>query len=105
MKKRVLILVLFCMTLTGVQAQTRDSVAFAPYWFVQPQVGVGYHVGEAKFSKLLSPAAQLSVGRQFSPVFGLRLGASGWQARNWQTPPWQSINGTTYRPTWTLRCR
>lgn len=87
MKKRVLILVLFCMTLTGVQAQTRDSVAFAPHWFVQPQVGVGYHVGEAKFSKLLSPAAQLSVGRQFSPVFGLRLGASGWEARNWQTHP------------------
>ncbi|MBR0273561.1 MAG: OmpA family protein [Bacteroidaceae bacterium] len=88
MKQRVLILVLFCMTLTGVQAQTtRDSVAFAPHWFVQPQVGVGYHVGEAKFSKLLSPTAQLSVGRQFSPVFGLRLGASGWQARNWQTHP------------------
>ena len=87
MKKRVLILVLFCMTLTGVQAQTRDSVAFQPHWFVQPQVGVGYHVGEAKFSKLLSPTAALSVGRQFSPAFGLRLGASGWQARNWQTHP------------------
>ena len=69
------------------QAQTQDSVAFAPHWFVQPQFGVGYHVGEAKFSKLLSPAAQLSVGRQFSPVFGLRLGASGWQARNWQAHP------------------
>ena len=78
---------LFCMALTGAQAQTRDSVAFKPHWFVQPQVGVGYHVGEAKFSKLLSPAAQLSVGRQFSPLFGLRLGASGWQARNWQAHP------------------
>ena len=87
MKNRVLILVLFCMALTGVQAQTRDSVAFAPHWFVQPQVGVGYHVGEAKLGDLLSPAAQLSVGRQFSPVFGLRLGASGWQARNWQAHP------------------
>ncbi|MBO4905862.1 MAG: OmpA family protein [Bacteroidaceae bacterium] len=87
MSKKILILVLFCLALTGVQAQTRDSVAFAPHWFVQPQVGVGYHVGEAKFSKLLSPAAQLSVGRQFSPVFGLRLGASGWEARNWQAHP------------------
>ena len=27
------------------------------------------------------------MGRQFTPVFGLRLGASGWQARNWQTHP------------------
>ena len=66
---------------------TRDSVAFQPHWFVQPQVGVGYHVGEAKFTDLLSPTAALSVGRQFSPVFGLRLGASGWEARNWQTHP------------------
>ena len=87
MSKKISFLVLFCLVLTGAQAQTRDSVAFVPHWFVQPQVGVGYHVGEAKFSKLLSPAAQLSVGRQFSPVFGLRLGASGWQARNWQTHP------------------
>ena len=70
------------------QAQTtRDSVAFKSHWYVQSQVGVGYHVGEAKFSKLLSPAAQLSVGRQFSPLFGLRLGASGWEGRNWQAHP------------------
>lgn len=81
-------MMLFALTLATVTTQAqRDSVAFQPHWFVQPQVGVGYHVGEAKFSKLLSPAAQLSVGRQFSPVFGLRLGASGWQARNWQTHP------------------
>jgi outer membrane protein OmpA-like peptidoglycan-associated protein len=90
MNKKTIMLTL-AMALIGAaptQAQTtRDSVAFQPHWFVQPQVGVGYHVGEAKFSKLLSPAAQLSVGRQFSPVFGLRLGASGWQARNWQTHP------------------
>ena len=86
MKKIISVFALALATMT-VQAQTRDSVAFQPHWFVQPQVGVGYHVGEAKFTDLLSPAAQLSVGRQFSPVFGLRLGASGWQARNWQTHP------------------
>ena len=86
-KTIMLTLALALMGAAPAQAQTRDSVAFQPHWFVQPQVGVGYHVGEAKFSKLLSPAAQLSVGRQFSPVFGLRLGASGWQARNWQTHP------------------
>ena len=69
------------------QAETRDSVDFAPHWFVQPQVGVGYHVGEAKFSKLLSPAAQLNAGRQFTPEYGLRFGLSGWEARNWQAHP------------------
>ena len=84
----MLVLFMVAMATVTTQAQTtRDSVAFQPHWFVQPQVGVGYHVGEAKFSKLLSPTAELSVGRQFSPVFGLRLGASGWQARNWQTHP------------------
>ena len=80
-------LIVLVMAIVTTQAETRDSVAFQPHWFVQPQVGVGYHVGEAKFSKLLSPAAQLSVGRQFTPVFGLRLGASGWEGRNWQTHP------------------
>lgn len=83
----MLVLFMVAMATVTTQAQTRDSVAFQPHWYVQPQVGVGYHVGEAKFSKLLSPAAALSVGRQFSPVFGLRLGASGWEARNWQTHP------------------
>lgn len=82
----MLTLALALMGTAPVQAQ-RDSVAFKPHWYVQPQVGVGYHVGEAKFSKLLSPTAALSVGRQFSPLFGLRLGASGWQARNWQAHP------------------
>jgi len=86
---RIISMLTLALALTGaapVQAQ-RDSVAFLPHWFVQPQVGVGYHVGEAKFTDLLSPAFQLSAGRQFSPVFGLRLGASGWQARNWQVHP------------------
>ena len=87
MKRKIIMLIVLAMATVTTQAQTRDSVAFQPHWYVQPQVGVGYHVGEAKFSKLLSPAAQLSVGRQFSPAFGLRLGASGWQARNWQTHP------------------
>jgi len=86
---RIISMLTLALALTGaapVQAQ-RDSVAFLPHWFIQPQVGVGYHVGEAKFTDLLSPAFQLSAGRQFSPVFGLRLGASGWQARNWQVHP------------------
>ena len=87
MIKKIIMLFVLALATVTTQAQTRDSVAFKPHWFVQPQVGVGYHVGEAKFGDLLSPTAQLSVGRQFSPVFGLRLGATGWQARNWQSHP------------------
>ena len=56
MKRKIILLFALAVALVGAtpaQAQ-RDSVAFQPHWFVQPQVGVGYHVGEAKFSKLLS---------------------------------------------------
>lgn len=84
----MLVLVLVLIGTAPAQAQqTRDSVVFNPHWFVQPQAGVSYHVGEGKFGDLLSPAVQLSLGRQFSPLFGVRLGASGWQARNWQSHP------------------
>ena len=84
----MLVLVLVLIGTAPAQAQqTRDSVVFNPHWFVQPQAGVSYHVGEGKFGDLLSPAVQLSMGRQFSPLFGVRLGASGWQARNWQSHP------------------
>lgn len=68
------------------QAQLRQA-EFSPYWYVQPQAGVSWTTGEASLGRLLSPAAQLGVGRQFTPLFGLRLGASGWQGRNWQVAP------------------
>ena len=94
MSKKLLILVLSVLALTGVQAQTtRDSVAFKAHWFVQPQVGVGYHVGEAKFSKLISPNVQLGLGYQFSPVFAARLQANGWQSMG----GWTMEETTTYK--------
>lgn len=74
--------------LTGAApAQAQQQEAFSPHWYVQPQAGISWTTGEASLGKLLSPAAQLGVGRQFSPLFGLRLNASGWQGRNWQVSP------------------
>ncbi len=36
---------------------------------------------------LISPAAALNLGYQFTPVFGMRLGASGWQGKGgWVAP-------------------
>lgn len=87
MKRQLLFLALFALALTGVQAQQQEETKFKAHWYVQPQAGVSWTTGEASLGKLLSPAAQLSVGRQFSPLFGLRLGASGWQGRNWQVTP------------------
>ncbi len=74
-------LALVALALTVVSAQAQDEVVFNPHWNLRAQLGAGYSIGEADFGKLISPAGALSVGYEFTPVFGLRLGASGWQAR------------------------
>ena len=38
-------------------------------------------MGETSFGTLISPAASVWFGYQFTPVWGLRAGVSGWQAR------------------------
>ena len=87
---RIISMLTLAMALTGAmpaQAQQNAASDFAPQWYVQPQVGMGYHVGEASFGDLLSPAFQLGAGYRFTPLFGLRASGSGFQARNWQCHP------------------
>lgn len=70
------------------QIKEPGKVVFNPHWFMQIQGGVAHTVGEAKLSKLNSPAAALNFGYVFNPVFGLRFGASGMQAKGcWVTNP------------------
>ena len=45
---------------------------FNSCWYLQLRGGVGETIGETNWTDLLSPAADLSIGYQFSPVFGLR---------------------------------
>ncbi len=54
---------------------------FKKHLFLDLQGGAQYTLGEAKFDKLLSPNVQFGLGYQFSPVFGLRLQANGWQSK------------------------
>lgn len=54
---------------------------FQKHFFLDVQGGAQYTLGEAKFGDLLSPNVQLGIGYQFSPVFGLRLQANGWQSK------------------------
>ncbi len=69
------------------KAQTKEGETFRPHWFVQLQAGAGHTVGEASFGDLLSPAAALSAGYRFTPVWGIRAGVSGWQAKGaWVSP-------------------
>ncbi len=71
---------------TEVQVQ-EVAETFSPYWFIQPQVGLGSTIGETKVKDLLSPAAALNVGYKFLPVLGARIGVSGWEGKGcWVTP-------------------
>ncbi len=76
MKKAILILASALML--GISATAQD---FNPGWYLQLRGGVGETIGETKWTDLLSPAADLSVGYQFSPVFGLRGDVLAWQGK------------------------
>lgn len=85
---------LLALTLLPVFAVAQDreikeegKTVFKPHAYLQLQGGAAHTLGEAKFMDLISPAAALNLGYNFSPVFGMRLGASGWQAKGgWVTP-------------------
>ncbi len=98
MKRRTMLLFAAAMcfsanTMFGQSTETREikepgKVTFNPHWFMQIQGGAAHTVGEAKFSKLNSPAAALNFGYAFNPKFSLRFGASGWQAKGgWVANP------------------
>ncbi|MDY4410550.1 MAG: OmpA family protein [Prevotella sp.] len=78
------------------QEQPGDKVVneFVPHWYIQGQFGGQYTLGEISFSKLLAPNAQVGVGYEFNPVFGLRLSANGWQSKGgWDL----EANNKTYK--------
>jgi len=84
---------------TGKTLVSPGSTFFVPHMYVQLQGGLAYDVGEASFGKLLSPAAQVSLGYQFNEYFGLRGSFNGAWARNRYAYPeakynWNFIQGT-----------
>ena len=68
------------------QSKSDPTVEFNPHWYGQIQGGAAYTVGETVFKDLLSPAGALSLGYQFNPTLGLRLGLGGWQAKGNSIP-------------------
>ena len=58
-----------------------NEYQFKKHAFLDLQGGAQYTLGEAKFGDLISPNVQLGLGYQFSPVFGMRLQANGWQSK------------------------
>ena len=54
-------------------------------WYLQLQGGVNYSaapgIKDTKFFKMLSPAAAIAVGKEFTPLFGARVQLTGWQSK------------------------
>lgn len=74
-------------SLSATPAEKNEKVEFNRHWFMQVQAGAAYTLGEVQFGKLVSPAAALSAGYRFSPVWGMRFGLSGWQSKGaWVSP-------------------
>lgn len=69
------------------EIKEEGKTIFKPHAYLQLQGGAAHTLGEAKFMDLISPAAALNLGYNFSPAFGMRLGASGWQGKGgWVAP-------------------
>ena len=69
------------------EIKEEGKTVFKPNAYLQLQGGAAHTLGEADFMDLVSPAAALNLGYKFSPVFGMRLGASGWQGKGgWVAP-------------------
>ncbi len=89
MKTSLLIVLFLVSGLWGFSqsAPGQTEVQFHPHWLLQLQGGMGYTLGELECRKLVSPAIALSGGYQFNPVWGMRVGVSGWQSKGgWVTP-------------------
>lgn len=93
MRKLLIFAIIASLFPVFVSAQQREikeegKTIFKPHAYLQLQGGAAYTLGEADFTDLISPAAALNIGYKFSPVFGARLGASGWQGKGgWVAPP------------------
>ena len=78
---------LSCLLMAGVLSasaqdqQPKTEYVPNPYWYVQLQGGAQYTLGEIDFKDLISPNVQVALGRQFTPVFGLRLAVNAWQSK------------------------
>ncbi len=105
--KKITLLGAFCalMLSQSALAQTNEGVTyvedpsqgyvmnkFSDNWFITGEGGVTLEVnkndGKAKFKDRIEPAAGLYVGKWFSPVIGLRLGANWMQVRSYTYDPW-----------------
>src|SRR5690554_737417 len=97
MKKMMMMAAAFFVISLAAFSQEREikeegKTIFKPHAYLQLQGGAAYILGEADFTDLISPAAALNLGYNFTPVFGMRLGASGWRGKGGWVAPAQVYN-------------
>lgn len=79
----------FCVAPTFAQTENPETVQlpskFSSNWYIQLQGGVNYTLTpgykDSKFFKLLSPNVAVSVGKEFTPIFGARVQLTGWESK------------------------
>lgn len=69
-----------CISASAQQEVKKEEV-FLPHWYGGAQVGMQHTLGEVDWSDLNSLNGQLSLGYQFSPVWGARVVLNGWQSK------------------------
>ena len=65
----------------NLRIKEEGKTVFKPHWYMQAQAGASHTIGEASFGDLISPAMGIYAGYQFTPIWGLRAGISGWEAK------------------------
>ena len=105
--KRVLFASALLLGATSAMAQVTytdkegNEYQFKKHAFLDLQGGAQYTLGEAKFGDLISPNVQLGLGYQFSPLFGMRLQANGWQSKGgwagFRANPGETPYNATYK--------
>ena len=105
--KRVLFASALLLGATSAMAQATytdkegNEYQFKKHAFLDLQGGAQYTLGVAKFGDLISPNVQLGLGYQFSPVFGMRLQANGWQSKGgwsgFRANPGETPYNATYK--------
>ena len=88
-RRKLIIVVMALFAITTFAQTAQDSlrikepgrVEFVPHWYMQLQGGAAYTLGEASFGDLISPAAAVSLGYKFTPIWNLRFNVSAWQAK------------------------
>lgn len=72
---------------TSTANREASSTQFNSNWYLQIQAGASHTLGEAAFGKLISPAIGLFGGYNFTPLWGLRFGITGWESKGaWVNP-------------------